>query len=151
MAPTLASTPGVAIEYRETVTPQTRAQWSWAVPVTSHWQKLTLKEILQAAGLSKDWDSYGSPPPSAKLVDVCIALVGVVTYDDLPVPRVIPIPDGGIQFEWTVGERELELAVLPEGHIEFLRVRAGEPVDEGAVGVRDYGELLSLLTWVGGK
>lgn len=147
-AVTLASTPGVAIEYRETVTPQTRAQWSWAVPVTSHWQTLALKEILQAAALPADWDTYGSPSPAPRLVDTCIALVGLVDYDDLPVPRVIPIPEGGIQFEWTTGERELEVAVLPEGHIEFLKIQGGEPVDEGKLSVRDYGQFLSLLTWV---
>lgn len=107
---------------------------------------LALKEILQVAALPEDWDTYGSPSPAPRLVDTCIALVDLV--DDLPVPRVVPIPEGGIQLEWTTGERELEVAVLPEGHIEFLRTQGGELVDEGKLGVQDYGQFLSLLTWI---
>lgn len=143
---TLASTPGVATEFRESVSAQSKSQWSWAVPVTSQWQVLTIKEVLEAAQLPRNWDTYGSSPPSSWVVNTSIRLVTGIDEDDLPLPHVVPVPEGGIQFEWNVGDRELEIAVLPEGMIEFLKAEQGQPVEEGTV--TTYGQLYWLVGWV---
>jgi hypothetical protein len=83
-----------------------------------------------------------------KAIDVSLRLVRKIAeldLGDLPVPHVAPVPGGGIQLEWRVGDRELELEILPDGAIEFLRAERGEPVDEAAL---DSAQLHSLLAWV---
>ena len=56
-------------------------------------------------------------------------------FDDLPLPQVVPVPGGGVQLEWRHGRREVEIEILPDGTMEFLRVEDGEPRDEELTGV----------------
>lgn len=123
--------------------------WSEMVPVDglSHWQIQALKGVLQTVHLPNNWDSYGSPPPSLVARNTAIELIMHFDFDDLPTPDVVPVVGGGIQFEWIVGQRELELEILPDGAVEFLKAEGGRPPEEGRL-MAELGHLGSLLAWL---
>ena len=112
----------------------------------------TLLRLGQLRTLVEDWNSYGSPPPSERLIQI---VEEIVTAADtffapfLPVPHVVPVPGGGIKLTWCNGDRELEIEFGPieEGRleIEFLTVSHGEPLNEGPV---VGAELVEHLTWI---
>jgi hypothetical protein len=49
---------------------------------------------------------------------------------EMPTPFLVPTPSGGVQLEWKVLARELELEVLKPSRFEFLAVD-GERESEG--------------------
>ncbi len=52
----------------------------------------------------------------------------------LDAPRFVPVPGGGVQLEWTLPRRELELEIRPSGDVDFLIVDADAPWIEGSIG-----------------
>ena len=128
----------------------THLQWSRDIPVTrlEPWQISALRNLLRVAALPHNWDSYGSPPPKRNAIEASIILLVNAAISDLPAPDVIPVSGGGIQFEWGVGRRELELKILPSGSAGYLEAEDGEPVREGPVNVFDAILLHSLLAWL---
>ena len=144
LMPSSVTTP--ITEYEDTVRKETRAQWSSFVPISSQWQIQALRALFQMATLPPNWDSYGSPPPSPTSLATSIDLLSEIDLDDLPVPHVAPVPGGGIQFEWSVGQRELEFEILPDGSVEFLKSDGRQPLEEGQL--RHVDQMLSLLSWL---
>ncbi len=125
-------------------------QWSEIVTVSSAWQIQALPGVLALANLPPDWDSYGSPPPSPQAITASINLLEMIDVDDLTVPHIVPVPGGGIQFEWNMNSRELELEVLPNGAVEFLQWHDDDVIKEGKMTWRTPGQLQSLLAWLTG-
>ena len=138
----------VTTENEATVKKDTTAQWSKDFPVESHWQIQVLKAVCQLANLRYDWDSYGSPPISSVGLTASTRLIAMINPEDLPVPQVFPVPSGGIQLEWTVGQRELEIEILPDGMIEYLKVEHGQPIEEAQVRLGAYAQVSSILSWL---
>lgn len=128
-----------------------RQQWSGSVLVYSHWEIDAVKAVFRVAGLPVNWDGYGSPRPTNTAVNSAIALLGNIAstgFEDLPVPHVVPVSGGGIQFEWNIGARELEFAASPDGSLEFLKAEGGDPVGEGPLKPVPYSELRLLVGWL---
>jgi len=115
----------------------------------SQWKIEAISQTLRLERLPTDWDSYGSPPPSNELADFCIDWLKNIPFNDLPSPNVVPVSGGGIQFEWSLPDRELELEVLPNYTIEFLKVERGEPLDQGEV--TNLQQLQALFGWLGAE
>lgn len=65
-----------------------------------------------------------------------------------PVPRVYPVPDGGVQAEWTIGSREVSVTVEPGGALYVISVDAssGESNDE-TVADDDVERVVRLLAF----
>ncbi|MFQ5538907.1 MAG: hypothetical protein ACE5FB_00775 [Candidatus Binatia bacterium] len=144
LMPSSVTTP--VTEYEDTVRKETRAQWSPFVPILSNWQTQALRALFQIATLPHNWDSYGSPPLSPTSLATSIDLLSEIDLDDLPIPHVAPVPGGGVQFEWSVGQRELEFEILRDGSVEFLKVDSKQPVEEGQL--RYVDQMFSLLSWL---
>lgn len=146
--PMLGSTPGAGSEVSGAS--PTHLQWSRDLPVAQlePWQIRALEDVLRLAALPPNWDSYGSPPPKRNAIEASIILLVSAAPSDLPEPDVVPVSGGGIQIEWAMGRRELELNVLPSGAVEYLKAEDGEPVREDIMGVLDSIHLHSLLTWL---
>ncbi|MBI5197979.1 MAG: hypothetical protein HZA19_05150 [Nitrospirae bacterium] len=124
-------------------------QWDTVVPLynLSNWQTEAIKKILQLSNLPPDWDSYGSQPPSVKVVNTAIDIIEAIpSQEDLPTPHLAPISGGGIQIEWNISQRDLEIEVIPDGSIRFLKAQNGEPLEEGKI-VNSY-KLESLTIWL---
>lgn len=94
----------------------------------SPWQVRAVTDVLQTAALPTNWD-YNSPPTEALVTRAILFLTSIQL--ELPAPQVVPVAGGGIQFEWQVRPRELEIEFRPDGSVEFLKSEHGEPVEEG--------------------
>jgi len=128
----------------------TEAPWNASVPLRSQWELHAFKGVFKAEGLRRDWDSYGSPPPTLEAANTALGLLrGIADLDlkDLAVPFVVPVPGGGLQLEWTVGRRELELEIMPDGSLEYLKAEDREPLEEGRL-EPTTGHLRSLFAWL---
>ena len=127
------------------------SQWSLVLHVLnwSTWQVNTVKRILQFQSLQDNWDSYGSHRPSFNVIRSAVSILLKVTLDDPPMPRIVPVPGGGIQFEWRKGRRELEIEVRPDGSIEYLKIEGGNPFGDGEeLELPSTANVESLLFWL---
>jgi hypothetical protein len=112
------------------------------------WRSALLGKILGFRSLRQDWNSYGSSPPSESAIRQAVRFVALMENQD-PRPRVLPVSGGGIQFEWSCGTRELEVEVLENGNVEFLKVPDRESVgEEGNIGSLDRIEIEKLYSWL---
>ncbi|MFQ5853059.1 MAG: hypothetical protein ACE5JU_21070 [Candidatus Binatia bacterium] len=128
----------------------TEAQWSRVIPVPnlSRWQVEGIKRLVGTMSLPADWDSYGGPPPGDSVVSAAIELLMGLDLDYFLPPRVVPVSGGGVQLEWNFGPRELELHVLEDGSVEYLRTEDGNVLDEGTARAVDFPRVRSLLAWL---
>lgn len=126
------------------------SQWSDVIFVSqlSQWQVQGIKKLVEIMALPQNWDSYGSPPPSQGAVSIAIELLMGIDLDYFLSPRVVPVAGGGVQLEWSLGTREVELEVLDDGSVEYLRIEDGQPFDEGQISPINLGMVRSLLTWL---
>lgn len=84
------------------------------------WQTSVVEKISSYRSLPQNWNSYGSPPPSAIARQKAILFITALLDEKQPRPRVTPVSGGGIQFEWSYGEREVEIEFLHDGTIEYV-------------------------------
>ncbi|GEM_PF-1759293 len=111
------------------------------------WLRICLPRLLRLCSLTPNWDSYGSPPPTLALVKGVVSWLRFAEKETLPEPEVVPASGGGIQLEWYLGRRELEIEFTPTGQIEYLR-SDNEHNEEKEDVIKDLDDLRSLLGWL---
>jgi len=115
---------------------------------TPHWLKDALITLFHIASLPENWDSYGGPTPSSTAVNNALTFMRAVQVEDLPVPNIVPVPGGGIQIEWSIAHRELELEFLSDGSVEYLEMEDEKPIHEDKIEPANTSQLQSLLLWL---
>jgi hypothetical protein len=113
------------------------------------WLQSALATVRRLAELPANWDGYGSPALPSRVVERATQLLTFLEWDELPVPQIGPVSGGGIQIEWHVADRELEIEILPDGSVEFLTVE-GEAMHEGPLTVDRPDLSRALVRWVMG-
>ena len=111
------------------------------------WLRASVARLLRLCALEFNWDSYGSPPPSLALVKNVISWLRFAEKETLPEPEVVPASAGGIQLEWYLGKRELEIEFTATGQIEYLRSDKERREEKEDV-IKDLDDLRSLLGWL---
>jgi len=115
------------------------------------WLRQALGRLEIVASLPRGWDSEGGPPPNAQLVTAAADLLRDLQGDDLPLPFVCPIAGGGLQLEWSSGGKEVELELVDERTIGFLRAEAapsGRIIESGEYPISDINKSRELLDWL---
>lgn len=102
----------------------------------------TLARLIQLPG---NWDSYGSLPIQPPAYFGALWLLLVLNDTAVSAPHIGPVSDGGIQLEWQLAGRELELEILPDGTIGYLSVNDRGEIETGDVEVGDTAQV-QLLT-----
>lgn len=82
--------------------------------------------------LPQDWNTYDSPPIAKLAIQAAHCLLEAGCIQGAPVPQIVPTSDGGIQFEWHLTGRRLEIDIDEEGAMAYFYVDATGEV-EGAV------------------
>lgn len=113
------------------------------------WRGGIIEKLSQFRLLPPNWNSYGSPPPSPVAIKAAAWLVANILDETQPRPRVTPVSGGGIQFEWSCGEKELEFEFRPDGSVEFLIVpnRSSEGI-EAKQNTLSGQVMVTLLSWL---
>lgn len=116
----------------------------------SEWKRQAVRSLVGILSRRTDWDSYGSPPPSPIAVANAIQTILNLDINYFLPPQVAPVGGGGVQLEWNIGSRglELEFGTVREGSIEYLQVENGRPIREESISVLDRNQIRSLLLWV---
>jgi hypothetical protein len=100
--------------------------------------------------LPERWDTYGAKIPSKRATTFALNFlrdaIGVFMDHeiDVPSPFLVPTASGGVQFEWSVGSRELELEIPEKGRFAYLAAD-GSKENEGEA---SRWTAMRLLRWV---
>src|SRR5262249_7559945 len=137
-------------ETGDAVTQMARDAAARRVPIpelnTAQWERVVLlggahaawmSEALQAVNafenLRPGWDGRRSTPPRADVLELARRIVvAAARVPDAPAPHVAPVPGGGVQIEWHVGPRDLELEVLPDLMLGYLATDGNEVAQDVA-------------------
>lgn len=103
------------------------------------WLKDAQDELHKLKELPENWDSYGSSRIKDKAVKTTANLLVDTAKFGMPKPYIFPVSGGGLQLEWQQGNKELEIEILPNGKIEYLKVNENGEMEEG--------EILELDIW----
>lgn len=76
------------------------------------WFSVTLSSLARLLNLQDNWDSYGGRKPQLIAVIQGLKLLWQIMAINTPAPSVVPLSDGGIQFEWHRKNQDLEIAFL---------------------------------------
>ncbi|HJT19477.1 MAG TPA: hypothetical protein VJ746_03340 [Nitrospira sp.] len=114
------------------------------------WQKEPVLRIAECAVLKEGWDSYGGHPPSFDTVLAAIDLIDAIPQHDPPRPRVVPLSSGGIQLEWKLGQRELDIEIAPDSTYRYLKFDPAGSNEQLQTEqpLTDLSEAENLLAWL---
>jgi hypothetical protein len=111
-------------------------------------QAEAMRRLGEIAKLPENWDSYGSPPPTSIAVDIVMDLLLKIDDRNLPSARVVPVSSGGVQLEWRVPHRELQLEISGEGIAQYLQIENGQPIKEEEITPLTNERVKVLLMWL---
>lgn len=88
-------------------------------------------EAIAASTMSAEWLDGDGRATDPEVILRARALLESMLDGGVPQPRVFPVPDGGLQAEWTIGDREISVAVEPGGslYVISVNVASGESQD----------------------
>ena len=103
------------------------------------WAEAAGRRVRELARLSANWDGRDGLPPSDGVVDTVQLLLQHLqdTVVGLPMASVYPVPDGSLQFEWSLGSRHVEFRVTSPSSI--LCLHEEEQGDEVEIEVDELG------------
>lgn len=96
------------------------------------WQDRVLRALADLLVLPADADvEWRAIRPSIKAYKAAVDLISEVAASTatLPIPSIGPDREGGIQIEFEKGKYALEIAVLPNGGFEILKVTPSEQTE----------------------
>src|SRR5262249_17862283 len=85
------------------------------------WLAEACRSISRLAQLPANWDGEGSPAPKPVVLEQALRLLAEMEPYAMPTAHIGPISGGGLGVEWRLGERDLNLEILPDGSIEYLK------------------------------
>jgi|ERR1035437_1125081 hypothetical protein len=98
--------------------------------------------------LADNWDSYGGVALQARHRDAALRFLGLVMSDDISMPDIVPLADGGVQLEWRPPGAEIDFISdneLSEPTLFITRNSEIEEMDETRAVSYFLDELRSLL------
>ncbi len=130
--------------------PRLETQWGAVTPVLEApiWSRAMSEKLRELRSLPLNWDSYGASPIADSAVQTSLSVIGHLRRLNLPEPIVVPVPDGGVQFEWQNERCELEVEVRPDKTVEFLVVDRNGKMLEGRISQPEsIGQFSCLARW----
>ncbi len=96
------------------------------------WVPYCLAKLAEFERLPENWDGYLSPPIGQSALSNARRFLATTQIQGLPTPAVLPVSGGGIGLNWVSGPKEVELTLLPDGRVEFLKVLHGDLTGDDA-------------------
>lgn len=114
----------------------------------------SFKTLFSYRQLPENWDSYGSPPPTDDAINSAqFILYQTSSTKGTEVPYLRPLSGAGIQISWRGENRELELAILKDGKVDFLQCEDDDVVEERQAVplIQILSELEAYIDWITGS
>jgi hypothetical protein len=93
--------------------------------------------LIEFFAVQDNWDGYGTPAPTKNAVAVALDfLVRLFSWKVLP-NHIGLSPDGGVMFEFQIGDRYVMIDIGNDGGVVYLRRRGSEPAIADEVELRD--------------
>lgn len=109
-----------------------------------------LAQVQDLQALPDNWDGYGAPRIGSDVANSATKLVQIVSKSIPITPSVVPTTTGGVQLEWSVAGRSLELEVVSATDVEFLRYAPNDGIeDEGVFPLMQPTGMLKLAELLG--
>jgi len=96
--------------------------------------------------LDANRDSYGSPSIRAEALQSAALVLQLVDALQLGSGHVAPVSGGGVQLSWRIGDRELDVELLPGGSALYLTAE-GDATEEGEIAL-NQDALRALVRWL---
>lgn len=111
------------------------------------WLRAIQAQIEECSRLEAGWDSYVAKPISTAACVAAYRIIRELATRNTPIPSVVPMPDGRIQFEWHANDIDLEVRVLSTTKIEvfFEDARDALPPMEDAEFRYDFREVKKAI------
>lgn len=109
------------------------------------WLLSAADSVAKLAALPDNWDGSGSPRVKPATVTRAVEVLYTLGVAVEPMSHACPIPGGGLQLEWDVPGRYLEIEVFPDGSVEYLRQKAGEDATEGQFLLTDLSTVQEIV------
>jgi hypothetical protein len=93
------------------------------------------RRLWSLKNLKENWNSYGAAAVDDAALRSAHTLLGVAgNLRTLPV-AIIPTARGGVQLEWKLPDRELEVEVLPDQTVQVLLVEGEQESEQEGISV----------------
>lgn len=95
------------------------------------WLSPTVPRIMQLLQLSDGWDNQGASAVRPDAAQFAITLLLGALQPKTPAPQIVPLANGGLQFEWHTNNIDLELEITRpnQSHVWFEDHNSGEEYD----------------------
>ncbi len=113
-------------------------------------------QLKRVAALEANWDAQGAHPVKSAIVEAARELLSSLPREmknnGTPIPAVVPMRKGNLQFEWHAGPRTLELEIETPSTIHYLKFDSHAGIEEEDIcAITDTDTLAGLILWfVGG-
>jgi hypothetical protein len=115
------------------------------------WLRKAMEKLEAFRELPDNWDGYGGQRLDDQVYLRVRKFLARFGNWILPEPDIFPGSGGGVQFEWSFKERELEIEFSEAGKICTLTVEADNPVEENSFNIEELWIVDGLLTWLRGQ
>ena len=112
------------------------------------WLVETLIELERLSQLPRNWDSYGAEPVKAEVLGLSMRLLGSLDISNLSVPHVSAGSAGTVVLEWQADRRKLELEILGQDSIGYLKQHSDGRMEEAEVTSDLPQTLKRLIEWL---
>jgi len=131
----------------------TPSQWIQIIPffdAAEHafdraWLLSAADMVAKLNALTDNWDEEGSPRIRPEIVTKAVEVLCKLSSAIEPMSHACPVPGGGLQLEWQLPDRYLEIEVFPDGSVEYLRRTSGTDPEEGSLSLTDTGTVRELI------
>lgn len=90
-------------------------------------------KIVDLKSLSDNWDSYGALKPSDSAIKGALEISRITLHgSNIPLPDVVPVPNGNVQLEWSCLGIYLEVEIQSDTRltVSFEDLDTGEEWEE---------------------
>lgn len=81
-------------------------------PFHCEWRAKAEKRLLELYGLQPGWDGHRGKPANRSVVEYAASVLGALMRPGIPMPSIVPLSGGGLQFEWHRNGWDVEIEVL---------------------------------------
>lgn len=90
-----------------------------------------LTKLSALRNLGENWDGSGSPGIDPLAFELATTIAMRAPEEGESLLSIVPVPGGGLQYEWHAAEWSFELEILPDRTMEYLFVVRDGATKEG--------------------